>query len=352
MFTQFLISQFFGGQRAPGNAGSRDPIPAFHDRPDMGTVTNASFIPQNIAPIWSPDSSLDISIYISSSLEMPSLASVPKENNVLEEKNFIMRDWEENREIVTSFTVPKGVQQNGTLWGHFYVGLSGQQLDPTIEGYDPATAFHFARPLNQYLPKKKTAKLKNLLTANETDSVDVTPKEVQIGSFYHSNFTISVIPDSGTQNFYTMHPAMRQFVQLERTRARDSSGQNGWYYPIVFVNTFWQLRKHMIELNSTVETLPLHISLNNMKNWKFGIVSSIDEGMKQNQRQAASGGPMPAGGDGSELEMLKEVMLDTNSYLLATTGIVSVLHMVFEGLAFKNDIVSISILVSLHCQIA
>ena len=44
------------------------------------------------------------------------------------------------------------------------------------------------------------------------------------------------------------------------------------------------------------------------------------------------------GGDGSEFEMIKEVLLDTNIYLLATTVVVSVFHMIFEMLAFKSDI--------------
>jgi hypothetical protein len=32
--------------------------------------------------------------------------------------------------------------------------------------------------------------------------------------------------------------------------------------------------------------------------------------------------------------------LDTNIWLLGTTGVVTILHMLFETLAFKNDIVS------------
>lgn len=41
---------------------------------------------------------------------------------------------------------------------------------------------------------------------------------------------------------------------------------------------------------------------------------------------------------GGELEEFKRILMDTNIYLLATTFIVSILHMIFEGLAFKNDI--------------
>src|SRR3954454_6012298 len=36
--------------------------------------------------------------------------------------------------------------------------------------------------------------------------------------------------------------------------------------------------------------------------------------------------------------MIKEVLLDTNIYLLSTTIVVSIFHMIFEMLAFKSDI--------------
>jgi hypothetical protein len=100
---------------------------------------------------------------------------------------------------------------------------------------------------------------------------------------------MSFIPDIGTTPYPSLQPAARQWIQLESTGARDSTGQNGWYYPVLFVNTFWQLKTHMTVLNSTVTELPLHINLNNFANWKFGIVASIDESMKQTARNAAHG---------------------------------------------------------------
>ena len=42
--------------------------------------------------------------------------------------------------------------------------------------------------------------------------------------------------------------------------------------------------------------------------------------------------------DDSDQDTLKEMLLDTNPILVATTFIVSILHMIFEFLAFKNDI--------------
>lgn len=286
------------------------------------------------------NSSLDMAIYVAPSIAMPPLTSMKTDTLVLKEQHFTIGDWKDSREIDTTFRVPKEVQNNGTLWAHFYIALHGYALDPSAGNYDTSKAYHFVRPLNQFLPKKKIIKTKNLLAgADEIErEEEEAPQNPGIGSFYHPNFTMSIIPDSGAQWYTSMQPAVRQWVHLESTGARDASGQNAWYYPILFINTFWQLQDHMTELNNTVKELPLHISLNHMNNWKFALYASVDEATKQNQRQAASGGPMPAGGDGSELDMVKKVLIDTNIYLLGTTALVTVLHIVFEALAFKSDI--------------
>ncbi|MCJ1465064.1 hypothetical protein MMC07_003680 [Pseudocyphellaria aurata] len=338
---QFVVAQLFGNNNKVTNKIESSAVPAFDARPDQSVeIPLYNPIPQKIAPIWPLNSSLDLSIYIAPSLVMPALNSVDPSTQVVEEKGFALGNWTENRHIDTTFAVPEEVQNNGTLWAHFYVALQGHTLDPTAKDYDVSKAYHFFRPLNHILPRKKVAKTKKLLGgSDDTDNVELnTFKSPSSGSYYHPNFTMSFIPDSGTPVYPSMHPAIRQYVPLESTGARDSSGQHGWYYPILYVNTFWQLKDHMTELNSTVKTLPLHITLNNINNWKFSLYASIDDGLKQNQRKAASGGPMPAGGDGSEFEEFKRVLVDTNIYLLSTTAIVSVLHMVFEGLAFKSDI--------------
>jgi len=342
ILTQFVVNQFFG-QKTPGapQGGGAAPNANFNwdERPPVSSITNYSAVPLNVAPIWPSDSPLDLQVYVSPSVALPALGSLPKDILVVDEHNFRMGDYNDSRDIHTTISIPKEVQANGTLWAHFFVGLSGHQLDPLAKDYDAAKASHFLRPLNHYLPKKRVRKLKNLLDKSEEgDEEPEEPQGLQIASYYHPNFTIAVIPNTGIQNWPALHPALRRNVVLEPTGARDASGQNGWYYPVVFLNTFWQLRSHMTELNDTVTKVPLNIALYNMANWKYNILASVDEGMKQNQMQAASGTPLPGGGDGSELEKFKEILLDTNSYLLGTTFVVSILHMIFEGLAFKSDI--------------
>jgi len=139
-------------------------------------------------------------------------------------------------------------------------------------------------------------------------------------------------------SFPQVHPAVRQFLRLEPTGARDGSGQNSWYYPILFVNSFWQLRTHMTLLNDTVKSLPLHIDLGNLADWKFKTMASIEMSGRENARQAAYGNALPGGGDGTEIEMIKEIFLDTNPILLGVTAVVTVAHLILETLAFGSDI--------------
>lgn len=345
---QFVMGQIFGNEKQGSSSpSSREtqtlsaPIPAFSDRPDQNTIANATILPSFVAPIWPENCSLDLSVYISPLVYVPGIKAFPADSKIIGEKNFRVGDFSEDRVISTKFAVPEQVQNNGTLWAHFYVALAGHELDPSEDNYRTEYAFHFTKPLVQYLPKKKTKKLKNLLTDTNDDQEpeEPAPKGPQISSFYHPNFTVGIVPDSGVLDLRLAQPAILNNVISEATNSRDASGRNGWYYPIVFLNTFWQLKSHMIEINSTVKKLPLNIHVNNMKNWKFTMTATIDENVKTNQRAAANGTPMPGGGDGSEFEMVKEILLDTNIYLLGTTVVVSILHMVFEMLAFKNDIV-------------
>jgi hypothetical protein len=108
--------------------------------------------------------------------------------------------------------------------------------------------------------------------------------------------------------------------------------------PLLFVNNFWQLTSHMTLLNDTVIELPLHIDLSNMASWKFQILANMEMNSKENARQAAFGNSLPTGGDGTEIEMIKEIFIDTNPILLGVTIVVSIAHMILETLAFGSDI--------------
>lgn len=108
--------------------------------------------------------------------------------------------------------------------------------------------------------------------------------------------------------------------------------------PVLFINNFWQLTNQMTLLNDTVKELPLRIDLGNLAGWQFQLMATLETNSKESARQAAFGASLPGGGDGTEIEMIKEVFLDSNPYLLGVTIVVSILHMILETLAFGSDI--------------
>jgi hypothetical protein len=179
---QFVMNQFTGKKNGaavtttdasgavitiPANTG---PIPPFLARPDRlndGAIYNP--VPQRIAPMWPNDSPLDITIVVSPTFVSEPLTKVQKDRIVVQEKGFSLGNWTENRVIDTEFAVPREVQNNGTLWAHFYLGLSGSTLDPSVQGYDTSRAVHFIHPLTQYILQKKIVKTKNLLKSSDAD---------------------------------------------------------------------------------------------------------------------------------------------------------------------------------------
>ena len=210
-----------------------DGIPPFNFRPselDEGATHRA--IPKKVAPIWPQDSYVDIVVTLSPSFNPIPISEVPEEYLVLDEKRFHMNNYTDKRSIDTTFNLPERCQNNGTLWGHFYIGLSGSKLDPKAPGFNPANAYHFAYPLTQYLPRKKVAKTRSLLddmpTPDEPELEDEF-KGPTIASFYHPNASFSIIPDFGVREYNGVGPPVKQFMRLEATGARDGTGQNGWY---------------------------------------------------------------------------------------------------------------------------
>lgn len=208
-----------------------DDIPPFALRPALNEGVTPRAIPKKIAPIWPQDSHVDIIVTLSPSFNPAPIDQVREEYVVLQEKDFQLNNYSDKRVVETTFPVPKAVQNNGTLWGHFYIGLTGSNLDPHQPGFDPAKAYHFPWPLTQYLPKKKQAKTRNLLeNAPEPEEPKVEePSGPIITNHYHPNASFSFVPDGGVKDFAALTPQIRQYMRLESTGARDPTGQHGWY---------------------------------------------------------------------------------------------------------------------------
>lgn len=120
-------------------------------------------------------------------------------------------------------------------------------------------------------------------------------------------------------------PSLDQYVKFDAV--------SGDYYPIIYFNDYWNLQKDYYPINESLASLPLRVSFCPLSLWRW-------------QLYAAQSTKSPWNFLGDELyeqsdeeqDSVKVALLETNPYLLALTIIVSIVHSVFEFLAFKNDI--------------
>mmetsp|Transcript_18367 Transcript_18367/g.53373 ORF Transcript_18367/g.53373 Transcript_18367/m.53373 type:complete len:556 (+) Transcript_18367:31-1698(+) len=103
------------------------------------------------------------------------------------------------------------------------------------------------------------------------------------------------------------------------------------YVPRLFVDEFWMTNDQLVKLNMTGSNdfeSEVHFGLMSAARWRFQ--RHMEFSFEQNAKVF--------GEDSEEMLQMRDLFANTNPYLLTVTLVVSVLHMVFEFLAFKNDV--------------
>ena len=145
----------------------------------------------------------------------------------------------------------QSVQNNGTLWLHIYVtkaGRGGRTVYPSA-GHSTPDTIHRRRQLNKY-KKRYYKKTHNLLTGETEASIEEQLKaeaniKQEVLSHWHPNLTINIIDDHTPWVRGSVPVPLDEFVEFEPT--------TGQYYPIVYVNDYWNLMRDYMPINDTVE---------------------------------------------------------------------------------------------------
>ncbi|KAJ0266115.1 Transmembrane CLPTM1 family protein [Hirschfeldia incana] len=260
---------------------------------------------------------------------------------VWHETNIPYAVWkpESTRTFSMKYYPSEALKNNGSLYAHVFFARSGFPIDPNDPEYQPLNCFGRTHPVATYLPKRKADKKKSLL-GNPKDSaessaqvetsqeVDGNDSELQDEgpaewiSYWKPNVTINLVDDFTRYPQHGVPPNIAPYIQVEPTTVN--------YYPIVFFNEFWLLRDKLIAINETVSELPLNIEVSPISMTKWQLFEQIEQSFQVHR----SYGSMLDG----ESDELKRVFLEGNPYLLGVTMCVSMLHSVFDFLAFKNDI--------------
>lgn len=237
-------------------------------------------------------------------------------------------------EHTVTLTPSARLQNNGSIYLHVYVTRFGMSPNPGAgEAYAGEELGYMRRLLNKF-KKIRFTKTHNLLTGETTKTPEQQRKAQlmsnEIVSHWHPNITVNLVTDQTNWVPGAVPPPLDEYVTFH---------PNGnTYYPIVFGNDYWNMGRDYQPINSTVNELELRLTYQPLSLFKWQLYAA--QAMKNKWTSNILGDAFAGGEEDTDEDQdsLKETLLETNPYLLGITIAISILHSIFELLAFKNDI--------------
>ena len=198
--------------------------------------------------------------------------------------------------------------------------------------------------ITRYRLRKKVRDEKSLLgggdaddnvLAKEVDESDDSPLSLagrdtandQLLLYATPSLTLQVVDMGKTAQFPNRQSIPKQFGDHMDWLDETSTG----FYPILYSSEFWVTKSMLYALNGSTPEISLEMTLEPVSMWKWQLMSQMEQSWKQQE-------DFMGDEDASGSDIFRTMLLETNPFLLAVTAIVSILHTVFDMLAFKNDI--------------
>lgn len=311
----YFITSFF---RRPSTNTTAPTTPGIQPKPSLNLFPNGTI--------------MDLYVY----LEEDKKPSFNDDSLIWFQPNIIYGDWyggpngDGTYTLETEITATESMQRNSSIWLHTCITKHGRSPNPQMKKkYSRRDAVCKSKRLNRY-KKLRYQKTHNLLTG-ETSA---TPEEIkkaeesplEIVSHWHPNMTINIIDDHTSWTQGHVPPPLDEFVEFEPI--------SGDYYPILYSNDYWNLMRDYTPINETVKTLPLHLTFQPLSLFRWQLYTA--QAMRSRWTSVFGQDLMEESED--DQDYVKEALLETSPILLGLTFVVSIVHSIFEFLAFKNDI--------------
>lgn len=248
--------------------------------------------------------------------------------------DLVYGDWSSgptgNGEYFTEVNIPlsANVQNNGSLWLHIFIVPSGSSPNPNDKSYNPTYTIQRTKQLNKF-KKRYYKKTHNLLTG-KSDLTEEEKKKIEqnirheVLSHWHPNLTINIVDDHTPWQRGQVPGPLQEFIDFEE--------HTGMYYPIVYVNDYWNLMRDYLPINNTVTNVTFHFTYQPLSLLKWQMYAA----QSMRNKWSFIMGNDPNEQDDDEQDLLKETFLETSPILLGLTFVVSIVHSFFEFLAHKN----------------
>ena len=211
---------------------------------------------------------------------------------------------------------------NGTLFIHTFL-LRNSYINEDPIGIDAEVkSTHFVYKMKEVTKYKKLTVNKkiNLITGKPTQENPPDLEDDVIVPHWHENLTLYLVHDFNRWPVNALPAPLDKYVEFHKH----------YYYPILYPCDYWNLKRDYQPINSTVKRQTLHLTFGMLSLVKFQFYAALENQntyMQMFQEKSDE-----------EDDTLKEMMIETDPILLGITIVVSLVHTVFEFLAFKNDI--------------
>ncbi|KAJ8354231.1 hypothetical protein SKAU_G00217980 [Synaphobranchus kaupii] len=142
-------------------------------------------------------------------------------------------------------------------------------------------------------------------------------------SHWRSRLTFNVVAEDFSFDQGALPSDIQRYLKVLQ------DGKQMAYLPLLFINELRNRVKDLMEINSTTADLPLTISYDTISLGKLRFWIHMQDAIYSLRHFGFSE---------KDTDEIKGIFVDTNLYFLALTVLVAAFHLLFDFLAFKNDI--------------
>ncbi|CAL8298478.1 unnamed protein product [Lota lota] len=238
-------------------------------------------------------------------------------------------------ERIVNVSLPKKTRHNGTLYAIVFVHQAG--MSPW---QDPKQVHLVAQLTTYMLPKPPEVSLiaaedgqnedgqnedhstKNIRHGNPTAGGGAAESDNPV-SHWRSRLTLNIVSDHFQFDKESLPSDVQRYLRVF------PSGKKMVYLPLLFVDELSNRVKDLVEINRTTKELPLTINYDSISLGRLRFWIHMQDAVYSLQQ---------FGFTEKDADEIKGIFVDTNLYFLALTFFVAAFHLLFDFLAFKNDI--------------
>jgi hypothetical protein len=157
-------------------------------------------------------------------------------------------------------------------------------------------------------------------------------------SYWKPEVAIHLVTDSTRYPYDNVPYAVRPNIIFSEEQRKDmKSGRSvsrdldsAHYFPPMHADEIGLTSDKYVDLNTTIEALPLKVSYASMSMQRWLLMNHMESSLRQQQETL--------GFTAKDMDDVRRLVSDTSLYLLGVTVLASLLHLLFEFLAFQSDI--------------